>query len=310
MEKIKRTDKDYKQIIDEFIKKLQDNKDLKSFTVKTPEIPEKYKHKIKVGITSTAALKMKLLVANANEECAWKGYVTHPTKDLYLIKDIYVYPQKAVGLHVESDDTAYPMWCAKMAHENPDVYKHLSMQGHSHVNAGATPSTTDIDYYEETINEINENAFYIFMILNKRNEMWIRVYDKRKNIKYTNEDIDVYIYDSNTNLTEWAEKELKNKVKAMNYNTSNSHINSFKNQTEFDEYLKSKFGIEAKANKPKNNKHNKHNKNNKKQNTFDDDIFGEQLRLGYDVFDPDYTGRMSDAEYDEHWLDQFAKDNK
>lgn len=282
MEKIQRTNSDLKNIIDKFIKTLNENKEISSFKVETPE--PKNKDTIKVGITVEAYTKMKMLVANTKEECAWKGYVTHPTKNLYLIKDIYVYPQKYCGLHVESDDTKYPMWCAKLAHEQPDVYNHLRFQGHSHVNASVTPSGTDISYYKEVINEIGDNDFYIFMILNKSGDMWINVFDKKKNIRYEKTDIYTYIYNANIDLCEWTEKQIKENL------TEIKHTNEYANENKKDK---------------KSNKSNKSNKNNK-NTTFDNYLDEIDAR---DPFNPNYVGRSS-QDLDNEWLDFYAKMNR
>jgi hypothetical protein len=55
----------------------------------------------------------------------------------------------------------------------------------------------------------------------------------------------------------------------------------------------------------------KNNNKNNKNKTNNNDIFGEQLQLGYDVFDPNYTGRLlTDTEYDDKWLDYYTNQNK
>ena len=294
MEKIQRTNNDINDIIKEFIKALNENKNLSSFKIKTPE--PKNKEKIKVGFTAKAYTKMKMLVANTSEECAWKGYVTHPTKDLYLIKDIYVYPQKYRGLHVESDDEKYPMWCAKLAHENPDVYNHLRFQGHSHVNASVSPSSTDLDYYKETISEIEENDFYIFMILNKSGDMWINVFDKKKNIRYEKTDIEVYIYEKDTNFNKWTEEQIKENLTEIRYSNgyANGHPISPNSMSLAEAY-------EYSRDKNKKDK----NKRNKKNNNIS--FFDEMDKR--DPLNPNYIGR-TDAEYDEDFLDYYSKINK
>lgn len=291
MEKIQRTNSDLKSIIDKFIKTLHENKEISSFKVETPE--PKNKDKIKVGITAEAYTKMKMLVANTKEECAWRGYVSHPTKNLYLIKDIYVYPQKYRGLHVESDDTKYPMWCAKLAHEQPDVYNHLRFQGHSHVNASVTPSGTDMDYYKEIINEIGDNDFYIFMILNKSGDMWINVFDKKKNIRYEKTDIYTYIYNASVDLCEWTEKQIKENLTEMKYsNIITSNPNKTTLQEAYTRSLK------------ENKKGKKSNKN--KNMTFDNYIDEMDAR---DPLNPNYIGRSSE-DLDDEWLDFYAKMNR
>ena len=294
MEKIQRTNNDINNIIKEFIKTLNENKNLSSFKIETPE--PKNKEKIKVGLTTKAYIKMKMLVANTSEECAWKGYVTHPTKNLYLIKDIYVYPQKYRGLHVESDDEKYPMWCAKLAHENPDVYNHLRFQGHSHVNASVSPSSTDLNYYKETISEIEENDFYIFMILNKSGDMWINVFDKKKNIRYEKTDIEVYIYEKDTNFNVWTEEQIKENLKEIKYSNGygNGYPISLNGMSLADAYEHSRD----------KNKKSKKGKKGKKTETSFFDTLDER-----DPLNPNYVGRTS-VDEDEDFLDYYVEINR
>lgn len=147
----------------------------------------------KISITSTAYLKMMKLVNNYNSEVAWHGVVDR-TEDEYLIHDILVYPQTVTGTTVVSDDEAYGPWIQGF---DDDTFFNIRMQGHSHVNFSTSASSTDMTYYETLLTDIDD--YYIFIIINKKEEINVMLYDVANNLIFETEDIDFDVVDEEGN---------------------------------------------------------------------------------------------------------------
>lgn len=163
-----------------------------------------------VIITEEANAKMKALVASTNKEVAWHGLVTRPQPLEFHITDILVYPQKVTGTTVESDDDLYPEWLNNLTDEQ---YNQLRMQGHSHVNMSVFSSGTDSDFYETLTKHMTD--YYIFIILNKSNKIYMEVRDIKNNMLYETADIDIYY--EGEDYAEWAEEQLDKHVVAKTY---------------------------------------------------------------------------------------------
>ena len=150
--------------------------------------------KAKVIYTESAWQKQSALVREFDKEVAWHGIATREDdmdgKDVYMIRDIVVYPQEVTGSTVNTDQQKYEEWIMEF---DDDIFNALKMQGHSHVNMGTSPSSVDVEHQEKIIEQLDDDSFYIFMIWNKKNERTIRIYDMRKNLYFTGSDIDVSI---------------------------------------------------------------------------------------------------------------------
>ena len=199
--KIKLTEEDINILLETLKKDLINSRyDAEKVTL-TADTELKEVEKVKVCFTTEAYCKMKTLVANSAKEIAWHGIVERPEPDKYVIKDILVYPQEVSGATVTSNDAKYPIWLMQLPDE---TFNHLRFQGHSHVNFGATPSGVDLTLYDNMLQTLNENDFYIFFIMNKKEDFWIQVYDLEKNIIYTEKDIDLSIvFNDGTAAIEW-----------------------------------------------------------------------------------------------------------
>lgn len=133
----------------------------------------------KIMILPGVYLKMMHLVLKSDKEIAWHGIVEHhPALNTYLISDILVYPQIIAHTTVDSDETEYPKWIMK----NHKILNTIRMQGHSHVNMNVSPSGTDTSYYNELVAQVED--YYIFMIINKKQDLYVRFYDRPNNIMY------------------------------------------------------------------------------------------------------------------------------
>lgn len=139
-----------------------------------------------VIVSLLADRKMQALVQLCDKEIGWHGTVSYdPECNAYTIEDIFVFPQEITGTTVQSIDEEYGLWLSEFSDE---AFNKLRLHGHSHVNMGTTPSGTDDNYQQTLLADIED--FYIFLILNKKNEYNIFLYDIAHNAMYDKTDID------------------------------------------------------------------------------------------------------------------------
>lgn len=156
------------------------------FTYSMPK-PPKPENKINIVFKQKAWAKMIGLVQEFQSEVGWNG-VVEKREDAYYITDIVVYPQEVTSATVNVDTSKYGMWRANLPEE---TYNAIRFQGHSHVNMGVSPSSTDVDYQNNILNSLEDGDFYIFMIINKSRDIWVALFDKENNVVFEKEDITV-----------------------------------------------------------------------------------------------------------------------
>ena len=147
---------------------------------------------------------MKTLCATCSSEIAWHGTVQKIADDKYMVLDILVYPQKVTAMTVESDEAHYATWLNELP---DDVFNSIRLQGHSHVNMGVTPSGTDDDFYETLDEHVKD--FYIYVIMNKRNEIYTEIHDVANNLVYETTDINVTYLTSGFDYNAWYAEAFK-----------------------------------------------------------------------------------------------------
>lgn len=166
--------------------------------------------KVKVFFRPEAYCKMTTLIKSCDKEIAWHGVVDKTEDGNYIIQEIMMYPQEITGATVTSNDAKYPMWLMSQPDE---IFNRLRFQGHSHVNFGATPSSVDTTLYNNMLQTLDENDFYIFFIMNKRAEFWIQIYNLGENTVYEKEDIELAILLSdNTTMDTWYDEQTKENI--------------------------------------------------------------------------------------------------
>lgn len=163
----------------------------------------KIERKAKLTFAGIAWLKMQYLISSFTTECGWYGLVerSQDEEDEYYVKDIVVYPQSVTGSTVSIDEAELAKW--QMTQED-DVINHLRMHGHSHVNMGVTPSSTDEEHYDNILSTLGSEDFYVFCIYNKQGAHTVRIYDYAKNVFFENADVEVLV-DTEDGLFDWME---------------------------------------------------------------------------------------------------------
>lgn len=137
-----------------------------------------------VEFTATAWVKLTWLVASVNSEVAWHMLVERPEPDRFRVTDILVYPQEVAGTAVDSNDEEYPGWLDTIP---DDKFALLRGQGHSHVHMDVNPSAADTAFYSRLLPRVKDH--YLFLIVNKRHDVWMNIYDVANNIVYEEKDI-------------------------------------------------------------------------------------------------------------------------
>lgn len=165
----------------------------------------------RVTFSAAAYAKMYLLVNLFDSEVAWHGLVNR-TEDGFFIYDILIYPQEVTGSTVNTDQTAYEMW---LFNQDDNVFNHIRMQGHSHVNFGTTPSSVDTTHQEQIIEQLGDNDYYIFMIVNKKHSAYFRIVDRENNIQYDTDDVSFCVQGGG--VTKEFYDEAKEMVKTKSY---------------------------------------------------------------------------------------------
>lgn len=182
--------------------------------------------KPKVVFTTEAYGKITTLVDSASKEIAWHGLVSKED-DVYVVEDIVVYPQVVTATTVESDDEDYATWLMNF---NDESFNKLKLHGHSHVNMSVSPSSTDLTFYNKMLNIMDKDAFYIFMIMNKKKDLTIWIYDFPNNIIFENKDISVI-----TPFGDWYKSIVKDFIKE-NISKYKSFDDFGKDWRDYDEF--------------------------------------------------------------------------
>lgn len=155
-----------------------------------------------VMITADAYIKMRKLVEETSTEVGWYGTVEEHG-DHFLINDIIVYPQTVTGATCEQDDDKMFEFEMSLTDEQVNTKR---FQGHSHVNMGVTPSGVDENFYNELLTQVTD--YFIIMVTNKKDDIYLRFYDKQNNLVY--EDLDLKIVsDQGVDYDEWYIEEAK-----------------------------------------------------------------------------------------------------
>ena len=173
-----------------------------------------------VIFSDIANAKITKLVDACTGEVGWQGIVDRKD-NIFVIKDILIYPQTVTSATVTVDELEYAQWLSKIP---TDHLKKLRFQAHSHVNMSVTPSSTDTDLYNNYLKTLKDDDYYIFMIINKRNDINMWIYDLKTNLRYTTNEITIKQgFDTNAWYKKLEEENIIKKPRYTNYSYCNSH---------------------------------------------------------------------------------------
>lgn len=198
---IRVTDQILSDSLDNFRKKLLEMKMFSGKINYTANWDYKDGERAKLFFTKLAGEKQQRLVNDFSSEVGWHGMIRRDPADThkFIVEDILVFPQVVTGATVTPDQKQYQTWLAALPDEQ---FNHIRYHGHSHVNMGTTPSGTDDKWQTDILDMLPEGDFYVFMIVNKKSEFNIRIFDMANNILYENTDVDVE-FEGGDKLTEF-----------------------------------------------------------------------------------------------------------
>ena len=142
--------------------------------------------------TPIAWVKMTALVAQFETEVQWHGLVRRVAENEFEVYDIIVPPHEVSAATVVSDQEQYNEWLNNL---NDEIFEDLKFHGHSHVNMTVSPSGTDEKYRSDLVTQLPkpvadiDDAFYIFMIINKKHAWSAEIYDLKYNALYKTSEI-------------------------------------------------------------------------------------------------------------------------
>jgi len=226
---IRLSDKIIKSIVAGIAKDLKGHKVFDDTIDISYEIPVSNKDATLI-FKPAAFAKMMMLINSFDSEVAWHGTVTREDR-VYVVQDIFVYPQKVSGASVNTDQEEYEKWLYGLDDEQ---FNDLRFQGHSHVNMGVTPSSVDLNHQERIVEQLEDDMFYIFMIWNKKMEYTVKIFDLTTNTLYEKKDVNVFIGEVPFDNADFI-KDAKAMVKSASYNAYSYNKKSSKDEDLDDE---------------------------------------------------------------------------
>lgn len=223
MKKLRLKDEEWKDLLNDISEKF--NKDCKrnisefdytktDVTAFLKKITDEKINKPIIKITTEAYVKMYELVKQSSVEIQWHGMVQKYPDDTYLIYDILVFPQSNTATSTNTDQNEFAEWQMKLIMDENFPIQQMRMHGHSHVNMNVYSSAIDDGYQTDLITKVEDGDYYIFLVLNKKMEMYALLYDFDKQIIFENNDIEVEIMDqAGGNIKEWCAKQIKDNCK-------------------------------------------------------------------------------------------------
>ena len=175
MYQLKLTEQDKQFVLNEamqyFASKLNNSRGADSidFSYKIKRVVPVDTAKTTLYIYERAFTKMAMYVMDNRTEIGWHGLARKlENNEGYAITDTLLYPQVITATTVNTDQKKYQDWLNAQPDE---IFNQIKMQGHSHVSMSVSPSTVDETLYNTILQTLQENDFYIFMIVNKSLEM-------------------------------------------------------------------------------------------------------------------------------------------
>lgn len=207
--------------VEKFLEELK-NKNLINGTIKFEqpyEYPTESCIRPEIEFSPEAWMKMTALIATNKGELAWYGVVDRKDEAHFYVSDILVYPQVVTGATVDHDEGERSKWFAEMPRE---IRSKCRLQAHSHVDFSPTPSGEDMNSRKDFLKYLSGNEYMIYMIINKKYEFTVAIYDLETNAIYKNNEVDIVVKAGEVNLFDWYKKENADKIKTYLHTPSGS----------------------------------------------------------------------------------------
>ena len=162
-----------------------------------------------IQITADAYVKMYELVKQSDVEIQWHGLVLKEG-NTYTIYDILVFPQTNSATSTNSNQNEFAEWQMKLIMDMEFPIDNMRMHGHSHVMMNVYSSSIDDGYQSELITKVEDGDYYIFLVLNKKMEMYPLLYDFEQQLLFEGKDIEIKILDqSGQDIRAWCKEKIK-----------------------------------------------------------------------------------------------------
>lgn len=171
--------------------------------------------KQRIIFTEIAWNKMQELVHQSSKEIGWHGYITRGDQEnTWVVYDIVVFPQTVTSMTVTPDADEFAKWQMERMKDESLDFNEMKMHGHSHVNMNVSPSGTDTTYQEDILKNLREDDYYLFLIINKKGDIWAQLYDTKNWIRYDKTDLIItHEYDASA----WAKRIIKENITEKKY---------------------------------------------------------------------------------------------
>lgn len=216
MKKLRANDQEKNLFINNVIKKLFNSKtNIEDFSIEElkKEFSEVSKdvNKPTLIIPAEIYVTMLELVNQSSVECSWHGLVDRDIdNNTYTIYDILVFPQINSPTATTTDEDEFAKWQTELIIDPEFPIEDLRMHGHSHVNMNVFSSGVDDQYQEDLLAKVEDGDYYIFLIMNKKMEMCIFIYDFNQQVMFEKDDIELKITDiSDKDIRTWVKDELE-----------------------------------------------------------------------------------------------------
>ena len=188
-------------------------KDVKEFLESLNKSEEIKKPTIYIDVT--AYTKMYELVKQSPIELQWHMLVSRNLDtNSYNIYDILMFPQTNSGTSTTTDQDEFAKWQTELIKDPDFPLQDLRGHGHSHVNMNVYSSGIDDAYQENLITNVKDGDFYLFLVLNKKMEMFALLYDFNQQIVFETKDMDIQITDNGEDIKQWCKDQIKKYCKS------------------------------------------------------------------------------------------------
>ena len=191
------------------------------------EIPKDIKKPV-LKITVEAYMRMVQLVLTSPVECSWHALAKRDIENnSYLIYDVLVFPQINSATSTTTDEKDFAEWQTKLILDPNFPIEDLRVHGHSHVNMNVFSSGIDDKYQKDLLTKVDNEDYYIFLIMNKKMEICIFIYDFLQQVMFDKTDIRFEIIDSEgRDIRTWALDELEQNAITERYTPKSSFKHS------------------------------------------------------------------------------------
>lgn len=166
-------------------------------------------------ITADAYTKMYELVKQSPVEIQWHMLVDRNLEtNTYTVTDVILFPQTNSGASTTSDQNEFAKWQMNLIQNLDFPLEKLRGHGHSHVNMGVYSSGIDDTYQRDLITKVEDGDYYVFLVLNKKMDMFALIYDFHNQIMFETKDIKIEITYAGEDIRAWCTEQIEKYCKS------------------------------------------------------------------------------------------------